>query len=243
MCIVPHGEHVAALFKRSRYLNAEFTTIVAFRDVLGLPDKELQQLYADQSGIDPKPAPGYEHMEDKHRPFFQIHKQVHAYFNGSSMDSITAKYVERLTARIVDLQVACSLEGDWVDQADLYGFFRNEIFHAATEAICGDHIFRLCPDLCRDFWDFDEHLPDLISGKPRFMNRRALASRATMLRDVQIWHRHAKEKFDWDDPELATAGWEPVYGARIMRARQQMFKGLGNSEEADASYDLGLIWA
>lgn len=252
MCIIPPGEYIKTLFKSSRHLNAEYTTIIAFRDALGLPERELQQLYADQSGIDITPAPGYEHVDRTQRIFFQIHKHVHSYFSGRSLEAVTSKFVERLGAGIVGLaktikpvqqyQMGFDSQG-WTMRSDLHDFVSTHIFHAAIEALCGDHILKLCPELCREFWEFDEALPGLISGTPGILNRRALAARAALLRNIKKWHAYGRDNFDWKDSRCAAAEWEPVYGARIMRARQQMFKDLGNSEDGAASYDMGLIWA
>ncbi|KAI8271235.1 hypothetical protein K4K58_000113 [Colletotrichum sp. SAR11_239] len=241
MYLIPHGEHIQTLFKSSRHLNAEYTTIIAFRDALGLPDKELQELYADQSGIDTTPAPGYEHMEAKHRIFFQIHKHVHAYFAGRSLEAITSKFIEKFRSRMLGENAEINLSDQWLEQPDLHDLVRTEIFHAATEAFCGDQIFRLCPNLCKEFWEFDEALPSLISGTPKFLNGKALAARAVLLKNIKTWHNFARENFDWNDTEAVHAEWEPIYGARIMRERQKMFKNIETSEDGSASYDLGRV--
>ncbi|KAI8294482.1 hypothetical protein K4K56_002106 [Colletotrichum sp. SAR 10_98] len=202
MYLIPHGEHIQTLFKSSRHLNAEYTTIIAFRDALGLPDKELQELYADQSGIDTTPAPG---------------------------------------SRMLGENAEINLSDQWLEQPDLHDLVRTEIFHAATEAFCGDQIFRLCPNLCKEFWEFDEALPSLISGTPKFLNGKALAARAVLLKNIKTWHNFARENFDWNDTEAVHAEWEPIYGARIMRERQKMFKNIETSEDGSASYDLGRV--
>ncbi|KAL3296482.1 7-alpha-hydroxycholest-4-en-3-one 12-alpha-hydroxylase [Colletotrichum asianum] len=243
MYLIPHGEHIQTLFKSSHHLNAEYTTIIAFRDALGLPDKELQELYADQSGIDTTPAPGYEHMEAKHRIFFQIHKHVHAHFAGRSLEAITSKFIESFSSRMLGENAESKLSDQWLEQPDLHDLVRTEIFHAATEAFSGDHIFRLCPNLCKEFWEFDEALPSLISGTPKFLNGKALAARAVLLQNIKTWHKFARDTFDGNDIEAVQAEWEPIYGARIMRERQKMFKNIETSEDGSASYDLGLIWA
>lgn len=240
--LVPAGELIQTVFKSSRFLNTEFTTIIAVRDALGLPPKELKDLCNDQSGIDQKPAAGYESMDANQRIFFQIHKQVHSHYSGKSLEALTDKYIEKLSASVAIIHRTGDGD-DWVKLPDLCHFVRTEVFHATAEAFCGDSIFKLCPKLSEEFWEFDELLPKLVTGLPRIFARKAYKARDLMLANVKKWHGYGKENFDWSDAELVNCGWEPTYGPRIMRSRQQLFRDLGNSDDANASYDLGLIWA
>lgn len=101
MYLIPHGELIRTPFKSSRYLNAEYTSNIAFRGVPGLPKENLQVLYADQSGIDSTPAQGFEHMDLTHRTFFQIHKQVHDHLVGKRLKTIITKLIEKFHIKIL----------------------------------------------------------------------------------------------------------------------------------------------
>jgi hypothetical protein len=49
---------------------------------------------------------------------------------------------------------------------------------------------------------------------------------------------------DVNSKELAYVQYEEYFGAKVMRERQQLFKGIDDfGEDAAASSDLGMIWA
>jgi hypothetical protein len=60
----------------------------------------------------------------------------------------------------------------WTEVPDLYAFLREDMFHAATSALCGNHIFRLNPDFGRDFWEFHKYTVTYFRRLPRWMARK-----------------------------------------------------------------------
>jgi hypothetical protein len=58
------------------------------------------------------------------------------------------------------------------------------------------------------------------------------------------WHKLARELVDCSDEKLKDVLWEPVWGARIMRKRAEMYKHVEEISPAGrAASDLGMIWA
>lgn len=133
-------------------------------------------------------------MDRTQREFFQIHKHVHSCFSGHSLEAVTSSFIEKLGARIVDpaktiepvQQYQKGLDAQvWTVQLDLHDFVSTHIFHAAFEALCGDHVLQMRPEMCREFWGIDEALPGLISWTPGILNRRTFAARAALLRNIE----------------------------------------------------------
>lgn len=67
-------------------------------------------------------------------------------------------------------------------------------------------------------------------------------ARNRVLKAVQIWQQHARDKFD--DSALGPDGNDPFWGTSFFRERHKMFLEMdGFDYKAIASEDLGAIWA
>jgi hypothetical protein len=241
MVVMPGGDLVTAMFKNSRDLNNKSVLLTALRDQFGMPDRDLDPWRRDDSGIKAKPAPGFEDWAAEKRPYFTQHRDFHALLMGAPLDIMTANFVDNYTRQLDRLTEVTSDE--WTDIPDLYNFLRNEMFRAALRALCGDHIFEVCPDFTEEFWEFDEAMTQLLRRIPRWLAPKLHAARDTALNSVKRWHESARVNFDWEDEEQVKAEWEPFYGARLMRARQEMCKSIGLSADGCASLDIGMLWA
>ncbi|KAK0724677.1 cytochrome P450 [Lasiosphaeris hirsuta] len=240
---VPHGQPVLEMFKNSRDMTAKPLTIVALRDSFGIAVKDLAVFFRDGSGISSKPAEGFEDYNPDHRIFHIQHRDLHLLLSGVSLDEMTSRFVAKYTGRLDKTSEIPKSSDEWAELPDLYGFLRNEMFHAATESLCGEHIFRLSPDFARQFWDFDSKMITYLRRLPRWMSPKAWRIRDEALASVKRWRKNASEKFDSQNEELANAEYEPLWGAKIMRAREIMFTKSELSDDARASLDLGMLWA
>jgi cytochrome P450 len=239
MYYIPYGEPVQAMFKH-RDLSSKPIIIVAMRDQFGMPPEDLAIFERDGSGGNQKPLPGWEHMPPEHRIFHNQHRDLHNCLNGASLDGMTTRFIATYTAR---LRTTPLVGDEWTELPDLFGFLRNEMFHAACTALVGERIFELCPDFAAQFWDFDRHAITYLRRTPRWMAPQAYAIRDKVLASVKRWRAYAREQVDPADPALADVEYEPVWGARLLRARARMFDDAGASPDGAASMDLGLLWA
>lgn len=238
---IPGGDILSSMFKSSREMNNKSVLLIALRDQFGMPERDLDIWRRDDSGINTKPAQGFEGWEPERRPYFSQHRDLHTLLMGIPLDVMTANFVDNYMRQLANKTDISSR--DWMEIPDLYDFLRNEMFHAALRALCGEHIFGVCPNFVKEFWEFDSALTYLLRRVPRWLCPKSHAARDRALSSIKRWHKSARTHFDWNNEDSVNAEWEPVYGARLMRARQEMFKGIGQSDDGSASLDLGMLWA
>ncbi|KAK0727675.1 cytochrome P450, partial [Lasiosphaeria miniovina] len=254
---VPAGsEFLGALMRKSiRDVNNKKAVMRALRDQFGVPAGDLPIWALDESGFGAKPAPGFEGWPPERRPYHSQHRDFQAFLaGGAALDAMTAKFVECYTRQLLLPPLGQVRNGggendndkhgtDWIEVPDLYAFWRRHMFHAAVYALCGSHIFDVCPDFADQFWAYDEALSVLLKRVPPWLAPARYAARTKAVESVRRWQASARAKFDWHDQAAVEADWEPIYGARIMRARQVMWRQIGQSETGSAATDLGMIWA
>lgn len=238
---LPHGDLVLAMFRSSRDLTAKPLTIHSLRDAFAMRPADLDVFLRDDSGIHTKPLPGFESFPAPHRVFFTQHRDLHALLSGTALDVMTARFVTLYSAQLRGTPTVPPT--GWTDLPDLYAFLRLEMFTAATTALCGPHLLRLSPTFPRDFWTYDQDLMRFLRQTPRLFARAAYANRDRVVDAFLRWHEHAALHFDASKLEDAEPEWEPLWGARLNRARVRMFEGAGLSAHGRASQDLGMLWA
>ncbi|KAK4136292.1 cytochrome P450 [Trichocladium antarcticum] len=237
---IPYGEPIQAMFKNARDLSMKPIIVVAMRDQFGMPPADVAIYERDGSGGSAKPLDGWEHMDPAHRIFHSQHRDLHAMLNGASLEGMTARFMANYTAR---LRATAAVGDEWTELPDLFALLRTDMFHAACTSMVGERFFELNPDFCRDFWEFDGHVLTYLRRPPRWMAPRAFAVRTRLLESIKKWRQYAGRQFDAADPALAAAEYEPVWGARLMRVRADVFAKAGASPDGCASMDLGLLWA
>ncbi|KAM0402670.1 hypothetical protein ACHAPZ_005614 [Fusarium culmorum] len=241
MYFIPHGQTIVELFKSSRYLTTKTFGIMTVRDAFGLPQPDVEIYAGDNSGVDVKPAPGWEHVEQAKRFHFVQHRQLNAFLSGNALNAIISKFTERYSDEIA--QDTTFKEDEWVEVDDLYGWFKNHLLRATTVALCGEKFLELSPDFLEDFWSFDYHLPNLFRRLPRWVVPKSYQARDRLLECLLRYHQYGQQNLDFTDQKLLEKDWTPEFGAKIMSTRQEMFKNIGLSPRGGAALDVGMIWA
>ncbi|KAH6657279.1 cytochrome P450 [Truncatella angustata] len=238
LTFVPHGEMIQTLFK-SREVNGKAMAIKSI-SAFGYKGEDLKLLDADNSGTLPSPNPGFEDWPPEKRFWFTNYRAMHGLLQGATLVDMLSKFIEKYTARVEGKGVGFD---EWTTIDDLFGMMKDDLFHAAMQALCGDHVFEVAPDMAENFWKFDSSLPTIFKKVPRWLAPSAHAARDRVLGDIKKYLDYADEHFDWNNEELVDCDWEPIYGAKLMRVRQQIFRKIGQRKEAGPAAELGLIWA
>ncbi|KAH7142831.1 cytochrome P450 [Dactylonectria estremocensis] len=242
MYFIPHGEPILELFKASRHLTTKSLGVMTVRDAFGCPQKDIDDIYgADDSGTEAKPAPGWESVDPSVRFHFIQHRDIHNLLTGSSLNTMTAKFVEVYSKRIErDTRFK---DDEWSEVDDLYAWLKDNLIRAAIEALCGEKFLELAPDFPDDFWAFDYHLPNLFKRLPRWLVPKSYQARDKVHEAVLRYHEYGRTQFNFTDDEVLKRDWTPEFGARLMGARQKMFTTTGFSAQGAAALDLGMMWA
>ncbi|KAK3367522.1 cytochrome P450 [Podospora didyma] len=238
---IPQGEMVQAMVKKSRELTSKPLVLKVFRDQFLMPAKDLAVYERDHSGIHSRPHKGTEDMDPAQRIFFHQHRIQIDSLNGSSLSTLVSRFTANYTAK---LQTTSTLsnDGTWVELPDLFEFFKSEMFHATTTAVCGEHIFKVCPDFSSVFWDFDRNIMTYLRTVPRLFAPKAHAIRDQAIALVKKWQLWAATRFDVYAEDFTEPDYEPIWGSRYIRSRARLDKDLGISADGSAGAELGLIW-
>ena len=241
MYLVSGADHYVTLFnnKASRSMNTKAAVLLALENLFGTPANVIPFYAADDSGVNSTPLPGSRVRPEHRITYFQT-RAAHKHLSGPGLVQMTELFLNVLRRRIH----ASHIESEWVDLPDLYQFLQHEVFSAAVEALCGTHLLSQSPTFVEDFWEFVSSVPTLFKGFPRWMSPKPYRIRDRLLDAIKRWHKLAHErsdctKIDANDPE-----WEPYFGSKLMRARQEYSRSMEfMNADALAAEDLGLIFA
>ena len=213
--------------------------LIALENIFGTPSDVIPFYAADDSGVNSTPSPESRVKSEHRLNFFQV-RAAHKHLAGHGLVQMTERFLGVLGQRIEN----SSIGSEWTEMADLYSFLQHEIFSAAVEALCGKYLLTQYPGFVDDFWEFDRSVPTLFKGLPRWLTPKPYQVRQRLLNAIKSWHRLAREHSDFtktgpEDPE-----WDPYWGSKLMRARQNYTKGMHfMNADALAAEDLGLIFA
>lgn len=233
---------VQELFKSSKSAANKAMQLRVLGNLFDVPSQDMAILEADNTGTQANPAPGTEDYPHEKRWFYHNYTNAHSLLQGKPLFAMTQTFLDKYTAR---LQAKEGITGDdqWTQIPDLFKFVQSDMLRAAMEAMCGDHVYRVAPNFDSNYWAFDAAMPTLLKQTPRWLAPRAWAARDKILEDIAAWLEYADKHFDWNDPELRNAEWEPLYGSKLIRARQEAYRLTGQTKAGDPNQQLGLIWA
>ena len=225
--------------KSSRCMNTKAAVLLALENMFGAPPSVIPFYAADNSGVNSAPLAG-SGMRPEHRITYLQVKAAHKHLSGTGLTQMTQFFLCVLNKRFSQI----GGQSEWVDRSDLYAFFQDEVFRAAVEALCGPHLLSKTPAFVEDFWQFVADVPTLIKGLPWFLAPRTYRTRQRLLNAIKSWHKYAIEHSDYSKIGPSDAEWEPYYGSKLIRARQEYSSKMPwMNEDALAAEDLGLIFA
>lgn len=126
----------------------------------------------------------------------------------------------------------------------LYSWLRDRMFTASTTALMGKHLIEMYPELCTDFFGFDGEMLSFFFSIPNFLLRDAHKRRARLLTRLEEWNRAMLAQCP-DGKAVNPSGnvcWEPIFGSRLNRARQQLYADQTLQMKSRAGFDLGLMF-
>ena len=242
LTLISGTSNVQAMFRGSRYLDSTEIIIITVDNAFGGAGAGRESYARDDTGSRKEPLPGSRPLKMSDRIWYLQHKTVHTNLVGPPLVEIADRFVQYMGEEL-DRAIPAS-QTDWVDVPDFYGLIQSTMFAASTNAIYGPHLIRLNPDINKDFWEYDYHIPTLFKLVPRLFAPKAYAVRDRLLTSIKKWHAHARAHVDFNDPALKDVAWEEFYGSRMMRDRAVDYTGVqGMTDTVRPTFDLGLIWA
>ena len=232
--------HINVFFKPTQAISSNVVTPHFMKNVLGTPNHIIPVYSGDNSGPLLKPMPG-SHIRPENRIRFLHTKAAHQHLAGTNGIRLGKRYMEILGRNV---SIDNSVGTEWVELPDLWSFIQSLVFSTATEAMCGPFLLSLNPTLTKDFWAFDQDIPTLMKGLPRWLVPGAYKRRDKALNSIKKWHAFASEHSDISKIGPSEPEWDPFFGTKYVKARQRFLQGIDIMDaDGRASEDLGLLFA
>jgi len=227
------------LFRSSKDLTTDPSTIRVLHNTFGWPAKDMDILKRDKTGTQAQLRSGAPDIGAHNRIFHNVHLGVHNNLSGSGLADLGPRFARYLE----DEMDALEISEEWIEIPNFYHLVRNVAFQASIKAIYGSHIQRIIPNLTRDFWDYDSRMTYLFKNIPRLFVPRAYELRDQLRADIMRWQKFAKENQDPEDEDMEKVEWEEFWGSKLMRERARFMNRIdGMTAEAWAANDLGMMW-
>ncbi|KAK9773002.1 putative Cytochrome P450 [Seiridium cardinale] len=237
--LISHPEHVKALFQHSRHTTNTATVAFTLRNLVDLPLETVSLYLSDSSGAGLKPRRNST-VQPERRITFLVSHNLHKFLSSRHLDGIGGRYSAMLSHRtaLIDVQT------DWISLPNLFDFLQRTTLVPEIEALFGLKLLKLNPGLVDDLLIFTWHVPEFLRLKPRWLNSQAHRARKRLIEYVKQWHEYAGKHVDFTEISDEDPDWEPFWGSKLMRVRQQYeHKTAAMNSEARACEDVGLIWA
>jgi hypothetical protein len=216
-------------------------TVITLHNAFGSPESSREANSRDNTGVLSQPLPGSDSIADHNRLFYIMHKTSNDNLTGSGLSELATRFTVNLEAEIATLEISYD---KWTNIPDFYSLVQQIVFNASTKALFGPYFFNLNPKVTTEFWEFDNHMPNLFKNLPRFLIPKAFRARDKILASIKKWHTFANKNCDLNDEKQQNVEWEPFFGSKLIRDRQRSFRGIdGYDADAMAAQDLALLWA
>ncbi|KAK8017346.1 hypothetical protein PG993_013672 [Apiospora rasikravindrae] len=232
-------EQVKDLFRKSRFTTNTATVAFTLRNLVNLPRETMSLYLADTSGAGLKPRKD-SNIPPERRITFLVTHNLHKFLSSSHLNGISGRYAAMLSRRVDTIDVP----NEWTSLPDLFSFLQRTTLAPEIEALFGLTLLERNPGFIDDLLIFARHVPEFLRLRPRWLNLQAHRARDRLTQNVMEWHEYAQTQVGFDNVPNDDPDWEPIWGSKLMRVRQQYERKTGAMDAvARACEDVGLIWA
>ncbi|KAF5710603.1 hypothetical protein FMUND_9432 [Fusarium mundagurra] len=159
------GKQIEGLFRRSSSLVSSPSLFDALTIFFGLSGRDIHIFNHDRISTYEASVGFYTDHPDVSRRIMEHQRRdfVH-YLQGRNLVFVMERFNKNLAS---ELSAASEVGPDWGHIPDLFSFLSNLILRANVEALYGEHLLRVCPTFCQDFWNFYKAFPNISKGLPR----------------------------------------------------------------------------
>ncbi|KAL5603802.1 hypothetical protein FOVSG1_006552 [Fusarium oxysporum f. sp. vasinfectum] len=233
------GKQIEALFRRSSSLVPTPSLFDALTIFFGLSGRDIHIFNHDRISTYEASVGFYMDHPDVSRRIMEHQRRdfVH-YLQGRNLVFV----MERFKNLASELSAASEVGPGWGHIPDLFSFLSNLILRANVEALYGEHLLRVCPTFCQDFWNFYKAFPNISKGLPRWLVPSSYQARDEMHQNFERWRTWCSENYDRENDELHDVKYEPIWGTQYVRKMIQRHEALGLSNNGVAVVMLGYFF-
>lgn len=195
----------------------------------GYAAQDLAKIVQDDSGGTKQPRPG---SRSDTRIWHAMHSMYdRTMINPAPVDGFARRFQRLFSER---LALTSPAVGVWDEDVQIHAFLRQNMAHAATNAVHGPLLLEVNPGFVDAFWEYEKHVERLAFGLPTWMNWPAVRARDTLSAMCRRWFEIGDARFDWASHKVtpdADIGWEPIFGSPVSRGLIQWAKSFGFSSE------------
>ncbi|KAK4171530.1 cholesterol 7-alpha-monooxygenase [Triangularia setosa] len=211
--------------------------IFSLKYMFGMPKRGLDAYRKDDSGPLSKPYHG-SNVAPQDRIDYMLHENFIRQWSGPHHSTTTQRFKRALVARFDSV----GLDNQWEPVDDLYDMMAKRVSAALTESIFGPSLLRLNPNFIDDLWKYDDVVPYLVRGFPRWLMPAPYRIRDQLRGQIEKWYAYARENFTADSIEADGDG-DPYWGSEFVRHFQKMLSESGHDDAMLSAQDFGTIWA
>ncbi|PQE12411.1 hypothetical protein CJF31_00000638 [Rutstroemia sp. NJR-2017a BVV2] len=222
--------------------------IMTLRFLFGMNEAGLAAYRADDSGPLAKPSPGSNPaLAPENRIDYLLHQSFNRAFTGPGLAPTTQRFREAFSFRIQGLtghNECVGIGNQWTHLHDFFEVFGKVAIGSLTQAVYGNLLLELHPDIVDNLWDYDDALPWLARGVPRILMPGPYRTRDALRSKLKNWYVRARQDCSVSDMD-PDRDWDRVWGSRLVRYLHQTLHDEHGTHDDDAmsSHDLALLWA
>ncbi|KAI0545637.1 cytochrome P450 [Xylaria curta] len=230
---------VKVIFRNSKKMSNKSVTLFALQHLLKLPKTTVNFYWADDSGMGKIPRKNSV-TSPENRINFLISHNIKRYLSSTHLTALNGRYMAVLAQEMS----SHGSTNEWITYPDLHAFIQQITIRASLEALIGSKIFEIYPNFVEDLMTFLSDVPKFFGLLPSLRIPRAYQARRRLLEGIKRWHCIALQNSNCDDVEPEKPEWEPYFGSKLLRIRQQYSLKLEDmTADARAAEDLGLVFA
>lgn len=234
------GKQIEGLFRRSSSLVPTPSLFDALYTFFGLSGRDIDIFNHDSISAYESSIGFHTKHRDVSRRIMEHQRQDFAYYlHGRNLGFVMDRFKNNL---ISELSAACEAGRDLGRVPDLFGFLSDLILRASVEALYGEHLLRICPTFCEDFWAFYKAFPIISKGLPRWYAPSSYHTRDKMHENIARWRAWCSNNFDWDNQDLCDVEYEPIWGTLYVRKMAKRHEALGFSDNGVSVIMLGYLF-
>ncbi|KAK4443538.1 cholesterol 7-alpha-monooxygenase 4 [Podospora aff. communis PSN243] len=210
--LVTGAANIQNFFRSTPSIDFERFFIYVLINVMGATPKDVAKFANDKTGRLATPLPGSETPPQGQRYWASLHAIMHKYLSQKRYTDGLATIYERFFSAEMDGHFPL---GEPIEVA-ISSMIKRRMVKVAMLSFQGKRIFEVEPHIVDAMWGYDEVIPRLLFGPPRWLFRKTYATADRFCNAVLRYYQDAHAAFDWDGPD-AEADWDPIFGSRFNR--------------------------